>query len=209
MSSTFNTCIIFSNFCCNSHITFVQKDIFSFHRLKSIKRSFNCIHALQSDDLLIAFFGRGSNSIYKMSLTPNLSTLFSVDIMIKIPSPLNLAKWLDKNEDKLKPPIGNYMLQVGNGTQVMAVGGPNARTDFHINETEVRLRRSFNFCGLSQCIFRDEVCAWILIEFFSTLQEWFFQYKGNMTLRIFVDGDFKDINIGEGEMYLLPGTCCF
>jgi 3-hydroxyanthranilate 3,4-dioxygenase len=57
--------------------------------------------------------------------------------MIKIPSPLNLAKWLDANEDKLKPPIGNYMLQVGNGTQVMAVGGPNARTDFHINETEV------------------------------------------------------------------------
>lgn len=61
----------------------------------------------------------------------------SLDIMTKIPSPLNLAKWLSENEDKLKPPIGNYMLQVGNGTQVMAVGGPNARTDFHINETEV------------------------------------------------------------------------
>jgi hypothetical protein len=57
--------------------------------------------------------------------------------MSKLPSPLHLAKWLSENEDKLKPPIGNYMLQVGHGTQVMAVGGPNARTDFHVNETEV------------------------------------------------------------------------
>jgi hypothetical protein len=26
-----------------------------------------------------------------------------------------------------------------------------------------------------------------------------------MTLRVFVDGDFQDISIDEGEMYLLPG----
>jgi hypothetical protein len=90
--------------------------------------------------ILITFLGTPSNQYLSVrELTPiHLSTfLFPVDIMIKIPSPLNLAKWLDANEDKLKPPIGNYMLQVGNGTQVMAVGGPNARTDFHINQTEV------------------------------------------------------------------------
>lgn len=52
-------------------------------------------------------------------------------------APFNLQKWIDDNRDLLKPPIGNKNLYVEAGDFiVMVVGGPNARKDFHYNETE-------------------------------------------------------------------------
>lgn len=54
-----------------------------------------------------------------------------------IKRPFNLQKWIDDNRDILKPPVGNKNLYVDAGDYiVMIVGGPNARKDYHYNETE-------------------------------------------------------------------------
>lgn len=51
--------------------------------------------------------------------------------------PFNLKKWIDDNRDLLKPPVGNKNLYAEAGDFiVMVVGGPNARKDYHYNETE-------------------------------------------------------------------------
>ncbi|MEQ9232130.1 MAG: 3-hydroxyanthranilate 3,4-dioxygenase [Cyclobacteriaceae bacterium] len=54
-----------------------------------------------------------------------------------IAKPFNLQKWIDDNRDLLKPPVGNKNLYADAGDYiVMIVGGPNARKDYHYNETE-------------------------------------------------------------------------
>ena len=54
-----------------------------------------------------------------------------------IARPFNLQKWIDENRHELKPPVGNRNLYKEAGDYiVMIVAGPNARKDYHYNETE-------------------------------------------------------------------------
>ena len=56
---------------------------------------------------------------------------------MNIKTPFNLQKWIDENRHLLKPPVGNKNLYVESGDFiVMIVAGPNARKDYHYNETE-------------------------------------------------------------------------
>ena len=88
-------------------------------------------------------------------------------------APFNLQKWIDDNRDLLKPPVSNKNLYVEAGDFiVMVVGGPNARKDYHYNESE----------------------------------ELFYQIEGDITVRIQENGKPKDIQIKEGDIFLLPGN---
>ena len=54
-----------------------------------------------------------------------------------IAKPFNLNKWIEDNRDLLKPPVANKNLYVVSEDYiVMIVAGPNARKDYHFNETE-------------------------------------------------------------------------
>jgi 3-hydroxyanthranilate 3,4-dioxygenase len=51
--------------------------------------------------------------------------------------PFNLQQWIDENRHLLKPPVANKNLYPeGTDYIVMIVAGPNARKDYHYNETE-------------------------------------------------------------------------
>ena len=50
--------------------------------------------------------------------------------------PLNFKKWIDENRHLLKPPVNNKVVWEDSDFIVMAVGGPNARKDYHYNESE-------------------------------------------------------------------------
>ncbi len=81
----------------------------------------------------------------------------------------NLLQWVEENKDSLKPPVGNKEIYPNGDFIVMVVGGPNARKDYHYNETP----------------------------------EFYYQIKGNIVLKVIENGEFKDVHINEGDIYLL------
>ncbi|MDC1068860.1 3-hydroxyanthranilate 3,4-dioxygenase [Candidatus Kapabacteria bacterium] len=90
--------------------------------------------------------------------------------MSKLVTPLNFKKWIDEHRHLLKPPVGNQQVWEDGDFIIMVVGGPNARKDYHYNETP----------------------------------EFFYQLEGDMILKVKDGEEFKDIEIKEGEIFLLP-----
>jgi 3-hydroxyanthranilate 3,4-dioxygenase len=86
-------------------------------------------------------------------------------------NPINFPDWLSENQHLLKPPVGNkQMFPTGNDFIVMIVGGPNQRTDFHVDPYE----------------------------------EYFYQIKGNMHVKVMTESGPQDVHIKEGSMWVLP-----
>lgn len=84
--------------------------------------------------------------------------------------PFNFQKWIDDNRSLLQPPVGNAQIWEDADFIVTVVGGPNERTDYHVDP----------------------------------LEEFFYQIKGDMNLRLWVDGAPQDMPIHEGDIFLLP-----
>ena len=90
----------------------------------------------------------------------------------RLQSPFAFKKWIDDNREFLKPPVGNKVVFKDSSFIVMVVGGPNSRTDFHVNQSD----------------------------------EFFYQIEGEIFLRIVnQEGQFEEIVIKEGEIFMLPG----
>jgi 3-hydroxyanthranilate 3,4-dioxygenase len=50
--------------------------------------------------------------------------------------PINFKKWIEENRASLRPPVGNKQVWEDREFMVTVVGGPNSRTDYHINQGE-------------------------------------------------------------------------
>lgn len=90
--------------------------------------------------------------------------------MLKYGLPFNFQAWIDEHRDLLKPPVGNAQIWQDSDFIVTIVGGPNQRTDYHVDP----------------------------------LEEFFYQLKGDMILRLWEDGAPRDMPIREGDIFLLP-----
>ena len=51
-------------------------------------------------------------------------------------STINFKKWIEQNRSLLKPPVGNKLIWEDSEFIIMVVGGPNSRTDYHVDESE-------------------------------------------------------------------------
>jgi len=54
----------------------------------------------------------------------------------RLSTPFNFKGWIEENRHLLKPPVSNKVVFKDGNFIIQVVGGPNSRTDFHVNETD-------------------------------------------------------------------------
>ena len=52
-------------------------------------------------------------------------------------TPVNILQWIEENKQDFKPPVCNKLL-FSDQLKVMCIGGSNVRSDYHLEEGEVR-----------------------------------------------------------------------
>jgi len=107
-------------------------------------------------------------------IPPQLLSTPPIPSRLKQTQLTNLAHRVSENAHMLKPPINNYCVY-NDAVTVMIVGGPNERTDYHINET-------------AEWFYQHK--GGMLLKVVDTTLP-----PGQQ---------FKDIHINEGDMFLLP-----
>lgn len=50
--------------------------------------------------------------------------------------PLNLLSWIEENRSQLRPPVANKLVWPDTEFNIMIVGGPNTRKDYHVDPGE-------------------------------------------------------------------------
>ncbi|EOM75523.1 3-hydroxyanthranilate 3,4-dioxygenase [Rhodococcus rhodnii] len=56
--------------------------------------------------------------------------------MTGLTKPIDFGTWIGENEHLLKPPVNNKTMQLGDDFIVQVIGGPNQRTDYHVDPYE-------------------------------------------------------------------------